>query len=182
MFLFWFGKYGGGKAYHYIGVGLASSVLASVHFNRYTSSMKKRIKNLDELALFTREFIISLWQKKEGAVVVTLSGDLGAGKTAFVKEVAKVFGITEDITSPTFVIQKEYDIHEHPFLKKMIHIDAYRLENKSELEYLGWDDIIQNPENIIFMEWPEQVDGIDVSNAISIKIDIVGGEREIEVK
>ncbi len=176
------GKHGGGKAYPYKGVGLASPVLAFIYTNRYTSSMKKRIKNLNELSVYVQNFIVSLPKQHDTALIVKLFGDLGAGKTAFVKEVAKVLEIKEDITSPTFVIQKEYDISHHSFLKKMIHIDAYRMEDKSELEYLGWQDTISNQHNIIFIEWPEQVKGIALPHAIDIHIGIVDGdEREIEV-
>ncbi len=143
--------------------------------------MKKRVKNLEELELWVSHFLREL-EKRDGATIITLSGDLGAGKTAWVKSAAKYFGITEDITSPTFVIQKEYLIEEHPFLKKFIHIDAYRLEDKAELEYLGWNELIQNQENMIFIEWPEQVEGINLDNAIPIRIKILDDDsREIEV-
>ena len=143
------------------------------------------IKNIDELHSFACDFLRDILgdKKRETAVVIQLSGDLGAGKTAFVKEVAKCFGIEEEITSPTFVIQKEYNIKRDdvPF-KKMIHIDAYRLEDKSELEYLGWNELIQNPEHIIFMEWPEQVEGISLPETILVNIKILDGElREIRV-
>ena len=144
--------------------------------------MKKNIKNLNELSLFVKEFLDTL-KKKNKANIVALSGDLGAGKTAFVKSVAKHFGIKEEVTSPTFVIQKEYEIEDNEQFKKMIHIDAYRLENKLELEYLGWKEIIANPENIIFMEWPEQVNGIEIPEPIEIKIKILDDEsREIGVR
>ena len=144
--------------------------------------MKKNIKNLNELSLFVKEFLDTL-KKKNKANIVALSGDLGAGKTAFVKSVAKHFGIKEEVTSPTFVIQKEYEIEDNEQFKKMIHIDAYRLENKLELEYLGWKEIIANPENIIFMEWPEQVNGIEIPEPIKIKIKILDdASREVEVR
>jgi len=143
--------------------------------------MKKNIKNLEELDVFVFDFLGDL-QKKEKAIIITLSGDLGAGKTALVKSAAKFFKISDEITSPTFVIQKEYDLEGHDFLRKMIHIDAYRLEDKAELEYLGWNEIIQNPENIIFIEWPEQVEGINIEGAIQMSIKILDDEsREIEI-
>ena len=157
-------------------------MLAFVYSHSYTSFMKKRIKNINELGVYVQHFIASLPEQHDTALIVKLSGDLGAGKTAFVKEVAKVLGIEEGVTSPTFVIQKEYDISHHKKKKKMIHIDAYRMEDKSELEYLGWKDTISNPQHIIFIEWPEQVSGIALPHAINIHITIVGGdEREIEI-
>lgn len=144
--------------------------------------MKKNIKNLDELVIFVNELLLSIKQKK-GAIIITLSGELGAGKTALVKLAAKYFCIDENITSPTFVIQKEYEIENHYFLKKMVHIDAYRLESAVELEYLKWNEIISNNENIIFIEWPEQVNGIDMPSAINIYIEILDDEsREIIIR
>lgn len=120
------------------------------------------VHNLDELYTWTSRFLESL-SLGNHATVITLSGDLGAGKTALVKKAAEFFGVNETITSPTFVIQKEYEIDNSltPF-KKMVHIDAYRLENASELEYLGWKEIISDPQTIIFLEWPEMVSGIEL--------------------
>lgn len=93
------------------------------------------------------------------ATVVGLQGELGSGKTHFVKMLGKMMGIEEHITSPTFVIMKVYNIDFRGF-KKLIHIDAYRIEKESELLRLGWQDLIKNPENLILVEWPERVEGL----------------------
>ena len=138
--------------------------------------MKKIISDIGELDIFVSEFISQI-QQKNRAAIITLSGDLGVGKTALVKSAGKFFNIDEEITSPTFVIQKEYLIKNHDFLKKMIHIDAYRLENKHELEYLKWSENINNPKNIIFIEWPEQVHGIDLPGAHHFTISISEKEK-----
>ena len=142
-----------------------------------------RIENLEMLHRVACKFLEEEGkQEREGATVITLSGDLGAGKTAFVKEVANCLSVKEEVTSPTFVIQKEYIIPEHSLWKKLVHIDAYRLESKSELEYLGWDELIRNSENIIFIEWPEQVEGIDFNNATQVHIKILDDDaREVEI-
>lgn len=143
--------------------------------------MKKNIKNLDELFSFASEFMVSL-EKKRFAQIVTLEGDLGAGKTALVKKIADFFEIDEELTSPTFVIQKEYEIKNHTFLKKMIHIDAYRLERAADLEYLGWNENINNSENIIFIEWPSQVEGLPMPEKISLSINILKDKsREVNI-
>ena len=109
-----------------------------------------------------------------GAVVVGLSGDLGTGKTTFTQFVAKSLGVKTKVNSPTFVIIKRYTLTPplsrkgegapSPFrrrrgmrFKNLFHIDAYRLKNEKELLHLGWEEIISNPENIIFIEWPELV-------------------------
>lgn len=143
--------------------------------------MKKMIKNLEELDIFVGDFLKELKQK-ETAIIIALSGDLGAGKTALVKLAAKYLGISEQVTSPTFVIQKEYEIQNHSFLKKMIHIDAYRLESAAELEHLKWNEIISDNKNIIFIEWPEQVYSINMPNVIKMNIEILDDNlREIKV-
>ncbi|MBP6858533.1 MAG: tRNA (adenosine(37)-N6)-threonylcarbamoyltransferase complex ATPase subunit type 1 TsaE [Candidatus Pacebacteria bacterium] len=106
------------------------------------------------------------------ATIIGLSGHLGAGKTAFTKCVAKDLGITEDVTSPTFVIMKIYDIDPTKVVadltengaanfpwKRLVHIDAYRLERAQELEAINFAKYAADPDNLILIEWPENVKG-----------------------
>jgi tRNA threonylcarbamoyladenosine biosynthesis protein TsaE len=102
------------------------------------------------------------------ATVVGLSGDLGSGKTTFSQSVAKILGVNENVTSPTFVIQKIYELRNQPF-KHLIHIDCYRLASAQEMEKLGWHEIIADPGNLILVEWPEKI--ADILPADMIKID-----------
>ena len=101
------------------------------------------------------------------AVVVALQGELGAGKTTFTQEVGKLIGITENMHSPTFVIEKIYQIDFKGF-KKLVHIDAYRLEKESELLHLGWEELVKDPENLILIEWAENVPGLIPTDAKKI--------------
>ncbi len=141
------------------------------------------IVSLQDLENFVFSFLEKYKPCRFYATIISLSGDLGVGKTAFVKACGKYFLIDEDITSPTFVIQKEYFIKNNIFFKKLIHIDAYRLQNAQELEYLGWNEIIKNPENIICIEWPEQVSGISLPGAINIELKIEkDNTRTINIK
>ncbi|MFT6361409.1 MAG: tRNA threonylcarbamoyladenosine biosynthesis protein TsaE [Candidatus Paceibacteria bacterium] len=133
--------------------------------------MEYTINGIEELHSWSKSFLDSL-EQNEQAGILTLSGDLGSGKTTLVQHLAEHLGITETITSPTFVIQKEYKVNEHAWVKKLIHVDAYRLESKSELEYLGWNELINNPNVFVVMEWPEMVTGINLPNAISISMTI----------
>lgn len=113
----------------------------------------------------------------EDATVVGLSGDLGAGKTAFVKCVADILGVKETITSPTFILEKIYTVPKNKFFgerfSRLIHIDAYRLESSNEMRALHWDTITHDPQNLIFVEWPEQVAEVMPQETISISFEYV---------
>ena len=86
--------------------------------------------------------------------LVGLIGDLGSGKTVFVKGVAKALKIKRNITSPTFVIEKIYPTDQG---KNLVHIDAYRLSLRQDLESIGYDELTTDSINLIFIEWPERV-------------------------
>lgn len=135
-------------------------------------------RNIEEVNVLAQEFLANL-SHGEKAVVVALQGDLGAGKTTFTQAAGKLLGVEENMHSPTFVIEKIYKIDYKGF-KKLIHIDAYRLEKEAELLHLGWGEIIRDPDNLIFIEWPENVKGIipDDAKRISFKF-ISDTEREI---
>ncbi len=107
--------------------------------------------------------------------LVALSGELGAGKTAFVKGVAKALGITESVTSPTFVLEKVYKIETEPF-SHLIHIDAYRLEGGGELNAIGWHEAVTNPKNLIFVEWPEKVADEMPNRALTLNFEVIDPE------
>jgi len=143
--------------------------------------MPTTIHNLDELKKFATDFVKKLEVAEKTATVVALSGDLGAGKTAFVQAVAEVFKIAEFITSPTFVIQKKYKIQDSPSgFETLFHLDAYRLEGGEELLALGWRETLANPRNLIFVEWAEKVAEILPPNAIKLYFKFIDEQtREI---
>ena len=96
------------------------------------------------------------------ATLITFSGDLGAGKTTMIQEVARLLGVREDLQSPTFVIYKIYEIPKAGpvsafSFKKFVHGDMYRLESADEIVKLGWGDLLKDPKNLICLEWPEKV-------------------------
>lgn len=119
----------------------------------------------------------------KAATVVGLYGDLGAGKTTFTKEVARCFGVTRTVASPTFVLERIYKLAPKYKFKHFIHIDAYRLSGGVELKALGWKEIISDPKNLIFIEWPEIVIDAMPKKHIGIFFTHKGEfEREIELR
>jgi tRNA threonylcarbamoyladenosine biosynthesis protein TsaE len=121
-------------------------------------------KNETETHNIAEEFAAKIKLEQDRATVVGLYGELGAGKTTFMKGVAKSFGINETIQSPTFVIEKIYELSNleprTSIFDHLIHIDAYRIDKSDELINLGWKEIISDPKNIIFIEWPERIEEI----------------------
>lgn len=138
--------------------------------------------------------------KDNEALVVGLFGDLGSGKTTFTQALGKLLGVSEVMTSPTFVIEKIYllKIFEKPLenplhltqtnhseeipviFQKLIHIDAYRLEKGKELQSLGFEELLKDPKNLILIEWPERVVDILPPDLVKINFKFVSEfEREI---
>ncbi len=120
--------------------------------------MEMAIKTLEELETEVKRFVGTLAPNGANATLVTLMGELGAGKTAFVKAVAKVLGVEEVVTSPTFVLEKIYLLSNQSF-KRLVHIDAYRLERGADMAPLGFDELMKDSSNLILLEWPEKISG-----------------------
>lgn len=90
--------------------------------------------------------------------VIALYGDLGTGKTTFVQGVAKGLGIKNKIISPTFIIMRAYEIKSNnQKIKCFYHLDLYRIENKKDLEELGIEEIMNDPQNVVVVEWAEKI-------------------------
>ena len=141
--------------------------------------------------------ISSRYADRNEALVVGLSGHLGAGKTACSKAVAQELGITETVTSPTFVIMKAYQIQKDqdtrdknqeiastisfPW-KRFVHIDAYRLERREELEALQWERLVADKNNLILIEWPENVELKEFEPMVHLRFEIKEGKYEVLVR
>ena len=162
------------------------------------------IQHTEGMKDVARDILAALPRGARKASILTLSGDLGAGKTTFTQALAEELGVKGRVTSPTFGIMRSYDIPpchpeqnvchpeldsgsprissgnntskipDHPLRQgsaghkvrndskgrtftTLVHIDAYRLEGREDLETLGWENLVANPKNLIVIEWPERI-------------------------
>ena len=104
-------------------------------------------------------------------MVIAFTGDLGAGKTAFTRGLARGLGIPERVTSPTFTIVNEYEGGRLP----LFHFDMYRLGSSEELYDIGWEDYLARG-GVCAVEWSENIE--DVLEHDAIRVDIRRGEHE----
>jgi tRNA threonylcarbamoyladenosine biosynthesis protein TsaE len=160
----------------------------------YRNFMKKQIftsKSAKETQGIGKDLAVFVCAQKkrrgEGALVIDLIGDLGAGKTNFTKGIARGLGVKELITSPTFVIQKKYEITGEAAweagYRNFFHVDAYRLRGQKDAEAIGLSSIILNPSNIIVVEWGKNTGGVIQKCAIAVKLEISGKKsREITIE
>lgn len=115
-----------------------------------------KIEVITNSAEETIEFGKSVARAVGVGAVVSLVGDLGAGKTTFTKGVARGLGIMDNVTSPTFTLLNEYWGEE----KKLYHFDFYRIEDADELGELGFEDYFPSADGVTIVEWAEKAPSI----------------------
>lgn len=99
---------------------------------------------------------LTAWGEKLGSaaeppLLITLKGDLGAGKTTLAQAICAGYGVMEEVTSPTYALVHKYVAERSP----VYHVDLYRLSKESDLTNIGWDDII-GERALVIVEWPER--------------------------
>jgi tRNA threonylcarbamoyladenosine biosynthesis protein TsaE len=118
--------------------------------------------------------------KTQKGVVVALEGELGAGKTVFVKGFAQALGIKSKIKSPTFVLMKKYKVSKEV---NLYHLDCYRIGGHKDLKISEFKEITQEPHNIVLVEWAERIVEILPEKHITVHIDHISeNERKITIK
>jgi tRNA threonylcarbamoyl adenosine modification protein YjeE len=110
----------------------------------------------DHGALAMDEVELRDWGRRFGRsahapLFVTLSGELGAGKTTLVQAICQGYGVTSEVTSPTFTLVQEYSAPRSP----VYHVDLYRLDRSDQLDALGWDEIVSD-RALLLVEWAER--------------------------
>lgn len=106
--------------------------------------------------------------------VVTLAGEVGAGKTTLVQAICRGLGVEAPVTSPTFAL-----VHEYEGVRATVyHLDLYRLRDPRELLQLGWDEIVSAPA-IVLVEWPERAQGYLPRDAMRVQLSHVHDDQSV---
>jgi len=129
--------------------------------------ISKSIAETKKIAANLAKKVLKLKRKK--AAVIGLVGELGSGKTVFTQGFAKGLGLQAKIVSPTFILMRRHG--------NFYHFDAYRLNNPKEILSLGFKKIINNPENIVLIEWADKIKKILPKNYIKIKLEHAGANK-----
>ena len=134
-----------------------------------------KAKTVDDLIAISPSFL----EQTKGKKIFAFYGDMGAGKTTFIKQLTKSMGIEGEASSPTYGLVNEYF---SPFYGKVYHFDCYRLESEEEAYDIGIEEYFYE-EVYTFIEWPEKIDNLLPENTVSVKITLgTDNERIIEVE
>lgn len=114
----------------------------------------------------------------KGGDVVFLSGELGSGKTTFVRGVAEAYGFHEPVRSPSFTIVNRYPV-AHSTVKQILHVDLYRIDDPSEIPPLALEEEVGRSDTIAFIEWPEKAKGLAFESSHQISFVTNGDTRTI---
>lgn len=131
------------------------------------------IQQEEELDALIREHVLP---RLRAGMIIALSGPLGAGKTTFVQRLVHVLGGAGSVKSPTFSLMRAYSVTGNG-LQRVIHIDAYRLEQPQEARVLNLPEELEEPGTIACIEWPERIESELAFTAAIIRITITPQEE-----
>ena len=133
-----------------------------------------RTFTLDEIDTVANDFL----QQTGGAHVIALHGQLGAGKTTFVRALCRAKGVGDAVSSPTYSIINEYQGREG----KIYHIDLYRLQDEQEVMQAGVEECLYSGE-LCLVEWPERAEALFPAETVHVFVEVVGQiERRIVIR
>ncbi|MGA2298756.1 MAG: tRNA (adenosine(37)-N6)-threonylcarbamoyltransferase complex ATPase subunit type 1 TsaE [FCB group bacterium] len=118
----------------------------------------------------TKELGFDFAQQLKPGDIVAFYGELGAGKTEFIKGICNFFGVSEIVNSPTFTLINQYSGTFHNEEIIIYHIDLYRIKSTKELEDIGLSEYIYSSDNIMLVEWAEKADVLLPAQKYSIQI------------
>jgi tRNA threonylcarbamoyladenosine biosynthesis protein TsaE len=129
-----------------------------------------------EMQSFGSRLVKSLPQK----ALVTLSGELGTGKSVLARAMIQALGYEGRVKSPTYTLIETYEAsHTDQPVTRIAHLDLYRLSDPEELEYLGFDDVLANS-NLVIIEWPEQGEGRVPAANVHVSIEYANTDSQME--
>ena len=140
-----------------------------------------KLEDLENISIeIVNSILISTNKNSKDSFVIYLEGNMGAGKTTLAQYIGKALGISEHMQSPTFTLMREYKLDsEKVNYQKLLHIDAYRFEDKKEGQVLNLNEY--KKDNIVVIEWPNNMQAPDADMIIIIeKFD--EETRDIKVK
>lgn len=102
--------------------------------------------------------------------LITLRGDLGAGKTTLAQAICRGYGVTDEVTSPTYALRHVYAAPASP----VNHLDLYRIEDERDLLHLGWDELLSE-HAVTLVEWPERAGDLLPSERLDLELTMLPG-------
>jgi len=140
------------------------------------------LKDLAELKKFAADFAAGL----RGGEIVGLIGDLGSGKTAFVKAIAAALGAKRAVRSPTFILMQLIAVgpavQKKTGIRRICHVDAYRLKNDEELTGIGFHDYAGSPDTVTFVEWADLMPGLkELSGYRELRFSFAGRDERVVI-
>lgn len=155
-------------------------------------NMKERdITQLDAVEFLVDEVLdVMMAQESLGATVLALHGDLGTGKTTFTQILAKKLGVTETVTSPTFMLMKVYELPgvdsftyaDERAYKQLVHADMYRIEEVDEMRVLGFEKLLAEKRVIVCIEWADKIATLLPPDTIHLRFSLEGERRSVTIE
>lgn len=127
--------------------------------------MEITINSIDEIAQAARDFKAAIGHHR----VIAFHGEMGAGKTTFIKALCAEFGVTDNVASPTFAIINEYLT---PSDETIYHFDLYRLETIADLQNIGAEDYFYSG-NLCLIEWPDIAEPLLPGDTLHVTITVL---------
>jgi len=122
------------------------------------SPISKFMKYISKTEKETYQIAAKIAKKLKGGEIIALEGELGAGKTTFVKGLAKALKVKQRVTSPTFVLMKVYECRmPKSEIRNLVHVDCYRLDEPQELFYLGIEEYLNKKDTVVAIEWADKI-------------------------
>ena len=141
--------------------------------------MKFVVRTLEETQVFASTIVTYLrgvsWST-DRAVVLGISGSLGAGKTSLVQCIASVLGVSDVVTSSSFVLRSDYTTTDTVF-KHLIHVDAYRLECADEVVTIDWDVVLASAHTLVAVEWIDTIADRTPDDTFFVSVSVRDDER-----